>query len=75
MCVCVCVRARVCECVISGISILSRIFANPLNTHSFYIRLLPQLFSCGTIPFLSHGNVAQFGAFDSCIKLKQSIVT
>ena len=40
MCVRVCACARVRVCVISGISILFRIFANPLNTQSFYTRFL-----------------------------------
>ena len=49
----VCVRVRVCahlcKCMISKISILFKILANSLNTHSLYTRFLPRFFSCGTI--------------------------
>ena len=73
--------ARVCAHVrahgISGISILFRIYANPLNTQSFCIRFSPQILSFGTIflfIFIA-GDVAQSGAFDLRVKSKPLIVT
>ena len=73
--------ARVCAHVrshgICGISILFRIYANPLNTHSFCIRFSPQILSFGTIflfIFIA-GDVAQSGAFNLRVKSKSLIVT
>ena len=62
-------RVRVCVCVISGLSILFRIFAKPINKHTLYTRQIALIFVMwdylSLILFAS--NVARSHAIDSAV--------
>ena len=69
--------ARVCGSVISGLRILFRIYANPLNMVYLYTCHFDLIFSISDYMclFLRAGDVAHFGACDRVNQLRSSIFT